>query len=604
MLHQLVKYASTHLETEPGFTQKTVRWVLNFSEDLRFLGVLEVGDTSQKKNPGQQFDKCPDLSQPELIGGKEDRCHFLIETAAVVALYEKEESDPEKAEEVAKARAKAQGKHLFFTSLLRQASDAMPLCAGLAERLDDSDIQCAIIADLQAHKAKPNDKVTLAVGEKILVDANVWHDWWRDFRRGLGGKANTAESTVTTLPGITTGKKRDSQQKLMRCFATGVPALPVLTHPKIGGLSDVGGLGTGDALICFDKEAFQSYGLQQSTNGAVSEKAAAAYRAALNTIIHEHSIRLAGAKVAYWFAREVPNEDDPLGWLEMPEIEQELTAQRRAKELLQAIRSGERIDLAKNIYYALTLSGASGRVMVRDWMEGQFETLVMNIDAWFDDLAIVHRDGTGLAHPPKFMAVLGATVRELKDLPPPFITRMWHIAISNAPIPTQAMALALARAKIDVIKDNPSNHARMGLLKAYHIRKEQGGQTMKPYLNEEHPHPAYHCGRLMAVLAKLQRSALGDVGAGVIQRFYAAASVTPALVLGRLTRTSQFHLNKLDGGLAYWYEQQIAGIWASMQDHVPATLTLEEQSLFALGYYQQLAKRSEKTNAINQEESK
>lgn len=112
---------------------------------------------------------------------------------------------------------------------------------------------------------------------------------------------------------------------------------------------------------------------------------------------------------------------------------------------------------------------------------------------------------------------------------------------------------------------------------------------MTPYLNEDHPHPAYHCGRLMEVLAALQEEALGNVGAGVVQRFYAAASSTPALVFGRLTRTSQFHLTKLPGGLANWYQKKIADIWGRIRDCPPPTLTLEEQSLFAMGYYQQMA---------------
>ena len=115
------------------------------------------------------------------------------------------------------------------------------------------------------------------------------------------------------------------------------------------------------------------------------------------------------------------------------------------------------------------------------------------------------------------------------------------------------------------------------------------GTDLKPYLNEEHPHPAYHCGRLLAVLANLQHSALGDVGAGVVQRYYAAASSTPALVLGRVTRTGQFHLNKLKRTDAHEYQQKISSIWGRIKDSIPPTLTLEEQSLFALGYYQQLA---------------
>jgi len=128
---------------------------------------------------------------------------------------------------------------------------------------------------------------------------------------------------------------------------------------------------------------------------------------------------------------------------------------------------------------------------------------------------------------------------------------------------------------------------------------------LMPYLNPEHPHPAYHCGRLMAVLAALQRRALGNVGAGVIQRYYAAASATPALVLGRLVRTSQFHLSKLDGGLARWYENRLAAIWGQIKDGLPRTLTLEEQSLFALGYYQELAdlrnKKADRSEEKNEE---
>lgn len=127
---------------------------------------------------------------------------------------------------------------------------------------------------------------------------------------------------------------------------------------------------------------------------------------------------------------------------------------------------------------------------------------------------------------------------------------------------------------------------------------------LKSYLNEEHPHAAYHCGRLMAVLAALQRAALGDVGAGVVQRYFSAASSTPALVLGRLTRNSQAHLNKLTGGLSYWYEEKIAAIWGRIKDTIPKTLTLEEQSLFALGYYQQMADMRKKTSGTATKQNK
>lgn len=112
---------------------------------------------------------------------------------------------------------------------------------------------------------------------------------------------------------------------------------------------------------------------------------------------------------------------------------------------------------------------------------------------------------------------------------------------------------------------------------------------MTAYLNKEHTSTAYQCGRLLAILADLQRSALGDVGAGVVQRYYVAASQTPGLVVGRLVANAKNHLDKLDGGLAYWYENQIGEIMGHIHDAVPATLDLEGQTMFALGYYQQLA---------------
>lgn len=112
---------------------------------------------------------------------------------------------------------------------------------------------------------------------------------------------------------------------------------------------------------------------------------------------------------------------------------------------------------------------------------------------------------------------------------------------------------------------------------------------MTAYLNPDHPDPAYHCGRLLAVLSNLQRAALGDVGAGVVQRYYAAASQTPGLILGRLAANARNHLAKLDGGLAFWFEDQIADIMGRLGDRAPRILDLEGQGLFALGYYQQLA---------------
>jgi len=571
MLERLTEYAERHgLEVEPGFKPKEIRWAVVCDDEGRFLDVMELGDAGDRKNRGQMFPTCPDLGFSELVAGRETRCHFLVETAAVVALHGVEDAD-----------LKNREKHRYFVGLLRQAGEVMPEVGHVARLLGDPEALVGIRSRLASLGAKATDKVTFRAGGAFPIESSAWHDWWRGFRRTLSADKVRPRGAGLSPP--------------MRCFASGDLVEPVQTHLKIEGLAGVGGQPSGDALVCFDKESFRSYGLQQSSNAAVSELAVCSYRAALNDLIRHHGRSLAGAKVVHWFKSQIPREDDPLSWLEEGEEEQERNAQHLARELLESIRTGKRPDLAANHFYTLTLSGAAGRVMVRDFMDGPFEDLAGNIHAWFVDLAIVHREGGRLAPDPKFLAVLGATVRDLKDLPPPRVAKMWRVAVHKELIPGDVLAQALSRTRVDILDVRTFNHARMGLLKAYHIRqaKQKGGNAvfneLAPNLNEKHPSPAYQCGRLMAVLANLQRAALGDVGAGVVQRYYAAAGTTPALIFGRLSRLSQFHLAKLAPGLTHWYESKIAGIWGRLGDALPTTLSLEEQSLFALGYYQQLA---------------
>lgn len=101
--------------------------------------------------------------------------------------------------------------------------------------------------------------------------------------------------------------------------------------------------------------------------------------------------------------------------------------------------------------------------------------------------------------------------------------------------------------------------------------------------------PAYLCGRLFAVFDRLQYLALGGVNAGVVERFYASASTTPALVMGRLFRNAQNHLSKASGGIATNVSKDFEEITSQLGCTFPTTLSLEEQGRFALGYYHQKA---------------
>lgn len=578
MISALLKYASDQgLYSEPGFKRKSrVKWALRFDGDGNYQGIMELGDITEKKNAGATFDRAPHLTDGELNGissrlakdvtsADQMACHFLIESASVVTGPDDADVSPE--------AEKARKKHRFFVKLLADAATAIKELGSVAVSLRNEATLARIREDLKNRSAKPTDSTTLMIGTTRVVEMDAWHDWWRQFR-------------AQHCPPSAEGDAR------MVCLASGDPVAPAATQPAVN-ISDVGGQPTGSKVVSFDKTAFPSYGLEQSANAAMSTQVATAYADALQHVLDTRGVKLAGSKVAYWYSRPIGGvitaEDDPLGFLFGPGAtdEEPQGEVRRIHELLNSVREGKRPDLAGAQYYALTVSGTGGRVMVRSFDEGRFEDLVRRINSWFDDLAIVRRDGRGPAPYPGFFAVLAAAVRDIKDVPSPYVVALWHSALTGQPIPRAFVGLAVTRARLDIVHDQLPNHARMGLIKAFLVRK--GDTALQIYLNEEHPSPAYHAGRLMAVLARLQHAALGDVGAGVVQRYYASASSTPALVLGRLTRLSQYHLSKLEGGLANYFEKKISAIWARIRDGVPATLSLEEQSLFAMGYYQQMA---------------
>ncbi len=583
MLSNLIEYAKREgIEAEAGFRSKMIRWLVQLSEEGDFLGVLDLTPEGSKRR-GRSFGRTPHLR----FSGDTPMRQFLVDTLKFALLFGEEKPD-----------TKLLAKHDFFLQLLQDASECDPAFGIVAKALANQDVResiCEALAEPD-RKAKPVDNVTFAVMEsktpRILVKEECWHDWWRNH--------------------FPTLLNRRSDDAPMRCLVTGVLDEVADTHPKIKGLGGVGGL-IDTTLISFNKDAFCSYGLEQSRNAAISKDAAQQYVAALNLAI-DRGATMAGTKIAFWYVGEEIADEENLflelmhgidfgdAEIEEPDADDKPLSKRqiaqrtsKASELLKAIRTGKRSDLANARFNAVTLSGNSARVVIRDWMEGQFEQLAENIDAWFSDLSIIRREGRDVVCSHKFAAVLAGTVRDLKDVAAPLVSALWHAAIYNEPIPYGAMVQTLARVKIDVINDEAERHARLGLLKAFCIRK---GIDMKPELNEQLNHPAYLCGRIMALLAQIQYRALGDVGAGVVQRYYSAASATPALVLGRLVRMAQVgHLPKIDGGLRVWYDKQLGEVWNLFEQAPPATLSLEDQTLFAMGFYQQKAKRYENKTA-------
>lgn len=165
---------------------------------------------------------------PEVSSSGVSRSHFLADTASVVLLLSKDVEDPYLKE-----------KHGFFRRLMQEASSSVCVLLPAANLLSNAPEVEAIREECTRRKVKPNDRVTFRIESAIPLEQDSWHDWWREFRRGLS-------------------EKEGSSGPLRRCFVTGELTAPERTHLKISGLTSVGGQPAGDVLMGFDKDAFCS----------------------------------------------------------------------------------------------------------------------------------------------------------------------------------------------------------------------------------------------------------------------------------------------------------------------------------------------------------
>ena len=112
----------------------------------------------------------------------------------------------------------------------------------------------------------------------------------------------------------------------------------------------------------------------------------------------------------------------------------------------------------------------------------------------------------------------------------------------------------------------------------------------------------YVLGRVFSVLEAVQQAANPGINATIKDKYFNAASATPATIFPILLNLSQKHLKKLKGsnmGLCVFYEKQLTELLSKLSADFPARLNLPQQGAFQLGYYHQTQARYEKKEEKN-----
>lgn len=369
------------------------------------------------------------------------------------------------------------------------------------------------------------------------------------------------------------------------CLVTGRTGPVVDRMPApIKGVPD--GQMSGTALVSVNNPAGCSYGLDAALNSPIGAGVAEQVCNALNYLLasDQHSMRVGKAVFLYWTRNAAPF--DLWNLLKQPTEEQ-------VGQVLASARVGSRVsEVASADFFVLSLSANASRIVVRDYHETTLARVQEALAKWFDRLALVSLSDKP-SGPIGLFRLATSLYREAKDMPAHVPADLLRCAVTGARLPDYLLALAVGRNQTmqgPFYKFNDKrliSEPRLALTKALLQQKED---IPLEALNQSHPDPAYHCGRLLSALERIQRAALGDINSTVVDKYYGAACASPGSVLGGLVNDAQAHLGKLRrDGRDYFHQLLLEEILTAVGAEFPRTLSLHRQGLFALGFYHQKA---------------
>lgn len=573
------------LLADPDYQQRTVAWLVRVGSDGRLLGIEGTHEglpSSQGKSRKPRPKSYPLPRVSSRTSG--DKAFFLFDKAEYVFGI-----DPDGERDADRLKKRAS----LFQARVREC----------AEATRDPAVQ-AVLTCL-SHIAMGRQTVALPEGcagndlfafiyapdeDRLVTDREAVRDYWKAQRAADAG-----------------------DQPHVQCLVSGEWCTPADKHPPVKNVP--GGSTSGVSLVSFNKGAFESHGWRRNANAPVSREAAEACATALNRLLHPayphagHTLPRrnlrpgADTAVCYWTAGA--SSEDFLSCLG-PLLE---ANPEEVKELYQSIWFGRPPDIEDpSAFYALTVSGAQGRASIRDWFESTVTDVQRHLASHFADLSMVRSAVRKADQRPQPALPLRRLLESLApmgrndNIPAPLAARLVRAALRAEPYPFSFLQRAIQRARAEIgrsdWRDRQRNDARAALIKAVLNRRKRffpditgSYKEVNPDMDPTNTNPGYLLGRLMAVIERMQQVALGEIGATAVDRYFSSASATPRVAFPRLLKNLRHHASKAKDeektrGTAGWLEGQVDGILAQLPAF-PASLDLEQQGLFVLGYHHQ-----------------
>ena len=339
---------------------------------------------------------------------------------------------------------------------------------------------------------------------------------------------------------------------------------------------------------------------------------AEAAAAALNALDSDrnHSLRLGDIRLLFWAVDESsgkPVEADTsfISFLEYPDPLQ-------VRDFFGSVWGHRPADVTGQ-FHVLSLTAGKARFKVRSWHSGFLAEAQCRIKRYFDVVQLrQHQERLPSIY--QLCRSLRPETKDPRDKAEPIPHHpgaLVEVALFGSGLPSSFLQSAVLRQQAEMAAFDPAAAKcedrlswRTSLLKLFfNFNRKDDSMNETNHNNPEHP-PAYHCGRLLAVLDLIHQVAHGGhTGSSPGNTFYGSASRDPSRTFPRLLGFAQHHLKKIGNerkvaeklefgipsddptkgltGLAPLVALFNGDPWASF----PRLLRLEEQGRFAIGFY-------------------
>lgn len=560
----------------PGMEEKEIGFVIVISKEGKFL---RFEDCRTDKTIGRVY-----LVKKHVSRSSAAVANYLYDNSAYVLGYS-DKDDSEK-------------NQLYFNTFVEKVQsilDRMP---------DNSDIRTLMNFYAQGREA---------------IHSEVEQDpLWEDIKKNLSKKYSVFSFRIEgdlrilaekkELMQTNEGTRNDNSRGL--CMVTGLQGELVDTTTA----TMIQGSQATAKLVAFQvNSGYDSYGKEKCGNAPISHEAEFAYTTALNTMLRRDSrnkFTVGNRTFVFWASSndkvaEQAEESlfDLLGYSEEKKDNPNAKIEQ-VRKVFTAIYSGSLSTSLEDRFYILGLAPNSARIAVVYWSETPLRDFAGKILRHFDDMEIIdtrkdRKPYMGIKDILSAVTLGGKQSEATPNLPESIIKSIFL----GTPYPYTLLSACIRRIRAESGDGNAARITRIAIIKAFLNRQNVNDKRMEIMLDKRNTNQGYLCGRLFAVLDRIQEEANGI--SSIRERYMNAASSTPSSVFATILNLSSHHLENLSNeGKKVFYEklkQEIIDKISS--DGFPAHLDLQDQGRFFVGYYHQRQDFFNKKEENNNDES-